>query len=124
VTREKRGYATKITDLRYTSQKPNNTQHSPFLVGLGPIFANRGFPCHISFLNSLVCLVLKMVNDRRVIYDRFSVRGAHSTEWVQITKDFLNLAFVGGHHVAKCPCKNVGTASFYPSMIFNLTFRR
>jgi hypothetical protein len=42
-----------------------------------------------------------MTNDRRTMYNRFSDKGAHSIERVQITNDFLNLAFAGGHHVAK-----------------------
>jgi hypothetical protein len=53
----------------------------------------------------MICLVLKMVDDRRVMYDRFSDKSAHSTEWVQIANDFLNLAFVGGHRDVKCACK-------------------
>jgi hypothetical protein len=32
------------------------------------------------------------------MYDRFSDTGKHSAEWVQITKEFLKLAFTGGHH--------------------------
>jgi hypothetical protein len=40
--------------------------------------------------------------DRRAMYDRFSDKGAHSTEWFQITKDFLKLAFAGDHHEVKC----------------------
>jgi hypothetical protein len=46
-----------------------------------------------------------MTNDQRVMYDIFSDKGAHSTEWVQITKDFLNVSFSGGSHVVKFPCK-------------------
>ena len=42
------------------------------------------------------------------MYDGFSDKGAHSTDWVRIAKDFLNLAFTGGRHVAKCPCKKCG----------------
>jgi hypothetical protein len=39
------------------------------------------------------------------MYDEFSKKGGHSTEWVEIVKDFLNQAFAGGHCVVKCPCK-------------------
>jgi hypothetical protein len=46
-----------------------------------------------------------MVEDRRVMYDEFSEKSGHSTEWVQIIKDFLNQAFVGGRCVAKFLCK-------------------
>jgi hypothetical protein len=34
------------------------------------------------------------------MYNRFSDTGKHSVEWVRITKEFLKLAFAGGH----CPC--------------------
>jgi hypothetical protein len=49
-----------------------------------------------------------MVDDWRVMYDGFNDKGLHSTEWVWITKDFLNLAFASGCCVAKWPCKNWG----------------
>jgi hypothetical protein len=39
------------------------------------------------------------------IYDRFSDTGKHSVEWIQITKEFLKLAFVGGRREASCPCR-------------------
>jgi hypothetical protein len=38
------------------------------------------------------------------MYDRSSDTGKHSIEWVQITKEFLKLAFVGGRREASCPC--------------------
>jgi hypothetical protein len=38
------------------------------------------------------------------IYDGFSDTGKHSVEWIQITKEFLKLAFAGGHREASCPC--------------------
>jgi hypothetical protein len=38
------------------------------------------------------------------MYHEFSDSGKHSTEWVQITKEFLKLAFTGGHREASCPC--------------------
>jgi hypothetical protein len=46
-----------------------------------------------------------MAKDRRTMYNGFSEKGGHSIEWVPIIKDFLNQAFPGGRHVAKCPCK-------------------
>jgi hypothetical protein len=48
--------------------------------------------------------ILKTVEDRRVMYDRFSKKSGHSTEWVRIVKEFLNKVFVDGCRVAKCPC--------------------
>jgi hypothetical protein len=38
------------------------------------------------------------------MYDRFSDIDKHFVEWVQITKEFLKLAFVGGRREASCPC--------------------
>jgi hypothetical protein len=38
------------------------------------------------------------------MYDGFSDKGAHSTEWFEITKNFLKLAFVGDGHEVKWPC--------------------
>jgi hypothetical protein len=38
------------------------------------------------------------------MYDGFSDTGNHSAEWVQITKEFLKLAFAGGCREASCPC--------------------
>jgi hypothetical protein len=35
--------------------------------------------------------VLKMANDRWAMYDEFSDKGAHSTEWFEIVKNFLKL---------------------------------
>jgi hypothetical protein len=45
-----------------------------------------------------------MVDDRRAMYDGFSDKGVHSTEWVWIIKEFLKVAFAGGHHEASYPC--------------------
>jgi hypothetical protein len=45
-----------------------------------------------------------MAEDRRAMYDGFNEKGAHSTEWFEIAKNFLKIAFVGDHHEAKCPC--------------------
>jgi hypothetical protein len=50
-----------------------------------------------------------MVDDRWTMYDGFSDKGAHSIEWFEIAKKFLNLAFVGDCREAKCPynkCQN------------------
>jgi hypothetical protein len=52
-----------------------------------------------------ICLVLKVADERRAIYDGFSGTNKHSAEWVWITKEFLKLAFAGGHHEASCPCR-------------------
>jgi hypothetical protein len=38
------------------------------------------------------------------MYDGFSDTGKHSTKWVQITKEFLKLAFASGICEATCPC--------------------
>jgi hypothetical protein len=46
-----------------------------------------------------------MTEDNRAMYNRFSEKGGHSTESVQIIKDFLNQAFAVDHHVVKCTCK-------------------
>jgi hypothetical protein len=40
---------------------------------------------------------LKMAEDRRVMYDRFSDKGAHSAKWFEIAKNFLKLIFAGDH---------------------------
>jgi hypothetical protein len=45
-----------------------------------------------------------MVDQRRTLYDGFSDTGKHSAEWVQITKEFLKLAFASGRREANCPC--------------------
>jgi hypothetical protein len=45
-----------------------------------------------------------MADERLAMYDGFSDTGKHSTEWVQITKEFLKLAFAGAHHEASCLC--------------------
>jgi hypothetical protein len=37
-------------------------------------------------------MVLKMAKDRQVMYDGFSDRGAHSTKWFDVAKNFLKLA--------------------------------
>jgi hypothetical protein len=41
---------------------------------------------------------------QRTMYDRYSDTGKYSTEWVQITQEFLKLAFAGGHREVSCPC--------------------
>jgi hypothetical protein len=45
-----------------------------------------------------------MANDRQAMYDGFSDKGPHSTEWFEITKNFLKLVFVGDHGEVKCLC--------------------
>jgi hypothetical protein len=37
------------------------------------------------------------------MYNGFSKKSGHSTEWVRIVKEFLNKTFADGRHVAKCP---------------------
>jgi hypothetical protein len=44
-----------------------------------------------------------MVDDRWVMYNGFSDKGAHSTEWFEIMKNFLNVGFAGDHRKVKCP---------------------
>jgi hypothetical protein len=53
---------------------------------------------------TFVCLVLKMADERRAMYDGFRDTGKHSIEWVRITKEFLKLAFVDGCREASCLC--------------------
>jgi hypothetical protein len=38
------------------------------------------------------------------MYDGFSDKGAHFTEWFEIAKNFLKLAFIGDCREAKCSC--------------------
>jgi hypothetical protein len=38
------------------------------------------------------------------MYDGFSDTGNHSAEYVQITKEFLKLAFAGSHCETSCLC--------------------
>jgi hypothetical protein len=50
------------------------------------------------------------------MYDGFSDTGKHSVKWVQITKEFLKLAFAGSHYEASClcsRCENRRTLSEY-----------
>jgi hypothetical protein len=54
--------------------------------------------------NASFCLVSKMADDGQAMYDGFSDKEAHSTEWFWITKEFLKLAFDGGRCEAMCPC--------------------
>jgi hypothetical protein len=53
---------------------------------------------------AFVCLVSKMADERWAMYDGSSDTGKHSTEWVRITKEFLKLAFAGGHLEVSCSC--------------------
>jgi hypothetical protein len=45
-----------------------------------------------------------MADERLAMYDGFSDIVKHYAEWVQITKEFLKLAFAGGHREVSCPC--------------------
>jgi hypothetical protein len=45
-----------------------------------------------------------MADDRQVMYDRFSDKGAHSVEWFEIAKNFLKLAFAGHRCEMRSPC--------------------
>jgi hypothetical protein len=45
-----------------------------------------------------------MVEDRWAMYDGFSDKGAHSTEWFEIAKNFVKLAFAGVRREAKYQC--------------------
>jgi hypothetical protein len=57
------------------------------------------------------------------MYDRFSDTSKYSAEWVQITKEFLKLAFAGGRREASCPCsrcENIRILSEY-EMFSHLT---
>jgi hypothetical protein len=38
------------------------------------------------------------------MYDGFSDTGKHSTKWVQITNEFLKVAFAGDHCEVSYPC--------------------
>jgi hypothetical protein len=48
--------------------------------------------------------VLKMAEDRQEMYDGFGDKGAHSAEWFEIAKNFLELACAGDHREVKCSC--------------------
>jgi hypothetical protein len=39
-------------------------------------------------------MVFKMAEDRRAMYDEFSDKGAHSTEWFEVAKNFLKLVLL------------------------------
>jgi hypothetical protein len=45
-----------------------------------------------------------MADNRWAMYDEFSDTSKHSAEWVQITKEFLKLAFASDHHEESCLC--------------------
>jgi hypothetical protein len=45
-----------------------------------------------------------MVDDRWVMYDEFSDKGAHSVDWFEIVKKFLKQVFAGDRLEVKCPC--------------------
>jgi hypothetical protein len=74
-------------------------------VGLGSILPNRVLTGHLPFLTICIdFLVLETADERQTMYNGFSDKGGHSTEWVQITKEFLNLAFASGHREVSCQC--------------------
>jgi hypothetical protein len=39
-----------------------------------------------------------------VMYDEFTNKSAHSTEWFEVVKNFLKLAFAGDRREVKCSC--------------------
>jgi hypothetical protein len=45
-----------------------------------------------------------MAEDRQTVYDKFSDKGEHSTEWFEVVKNLLKLAFAGDHREVKCLC--------------------
>jgi hypothetical protein len=45
-----------------------------------------------------------MDDDLQAMYDGFSDTGKHYVKWVEITKEFLKLAFASGCHEASCLC--------------------
>jgi hypothetical protein len=45
-----------------------------------------------------------MANEQRAMYGGFSDISKYSAKWVQITKEFLKLAFVSGHREKSCSC--------------------
>jgi hypothetical protein len=47
------------------------------------------------------------------MYDRFSVKGAHTVEWFEIAKNFLKLAFAGDRREAKCLCNRCQIKSMF-----------
>jgi hypothetical protein len=76
-------------------------------VGLGYILPNgrvNTFTVNTRFPSRSEPVVLKMAEDRWVMYDGFSDKGAHSTEWFKVAKNFLKLAFAGDHCEVKCSC--------------------
>jgi hypothetical protein len=60
---EHQSYAVKIANERYTSQnqRARNDRHSS--VGLGPIYANRVYLCHLLFMT--ICLYLFSIENGR-----------------------------------------------------------
>jgi hypothetical protein len=88
---EQRGYGVKIMNRRYMRQNQITCNGCHSWVGLGPIYPNRVyFVTYLSWQCALLCLILKMAQYRRAMYDGFNEMSGHSTEWVQIVKDFLN----------------------------------
>jgi hypothetical protein len=51
------------------------------------------------------CLAFEMDGDRRVMYDGWRKHGAHSNEWMGVTKAFLDHAFKDRtSRLVNCPC--------------------
>jgi hypothetical protein len=51
------------------------------------------------------CLAFEMDGDRRMMYDGWRKDGAHSNEWMIVTKAFLEHAFKDATGcLVKCPC--------------------
>jgi hypothetical protein len=56
------------------------------------------------------CLAFEMDGDQRVMYDGWRKDGAHSNEWMVVTKAFLEHAFKDATgRLVKCPCKQVAS---------------
>ena len=70
------------------------------------------------------CLAFEMDGDRRVMYDGWRKDGAHSNEWMGVTKDFLEHAFKDATgRLVKCPCNRCENKSQRTSTIVRGLFR-
>jgi hypothetical protein len=52
------------------------------------------FTVNTRFPSCSELMVFKMAEDRRAMYDEFSDKGAHSTEWFEVAKNFLKLVLL------------------------------
>jgi hypothetical protein len=59
---------------------------------------------YLSRQYAFICLVLKMADKRRAMYDGFSDIVKHSAKCVMIIKEFLKLDFASDHREASCSC--------------------